>query len=159
MAAWKCGVLVTYQTGLELGRGLGRETIDCRGILGDSKWRLIDTFLAFEDLLPLGISEIIMETFTLGITSCLNMNASFYADSVNAATWNKARLFFWVGCVFAGNGFMQIHEINTTGKFSKRPWNLWKASTVHQQSKYWRYWSVFFDWDRKGAIYGEKGQL
>ena len=35
-----------------------------------------------------------METFTLGITSCLNMNASFYADSVNAATWNKARLFF-----------------------------------------------------------------
>ena len=98
-------------------------------------------------------------TFTLGITSCLNMNASFYADSVNAATWNKARLFFWVGCVFAGNGFMQIHEINPTGKFSKRPWNLWKASTVHEQSKYWQYWSVFFDWDRKGAIYGEKGQL
>lgn len=36
------------------------------------------------------ISEIIMETFTVGTA----MNASFYADSVNAAAWNKARLFF-----------------------------------------------------------------
>ena len=55
--------------------------------------------------------------------------------------------------------FMQIHEINPTGKFPKRPWNLWKASTVHEQSKHWQYWSGFFDSDRKGAIYGEKGQL
>ena len=100
-----------------------------------------------------------METFTLGTTIGLNMNASFYADSVNAAVWNKARLFFWVGCVFAGNVFMHIHEINPTKKFSKRPWNLWKASKVHEQSKDWQYWSVFFDWDRKGAIYGEKGQF
>ena len=35
-----------------------------------------------------------METFTLGTAIGLNMNASFYADSVNAAAWNKARLFF-----------------------------------------------------------------
>ena len=52
-----------------------------------------------------------METFTLGTAIGLNMNASFYADSVSAAAWNKARLFFLVGCVFAGNVFMQIHEI------------------------------------------------
>ena len=38
--------------------------------------------------------------------------------------------------VISGNVFMQIHEINPTGKFPKRPWNLWKASTVHKQSKY-----------------------
>ena len=65
-----------------------------------------------------------MEAFTLGTAIGLNMKASFYADSVNAAVWNKARLYFWVGCVFAGNVFMQIHEINPTGKFPKRPWNL-----------------------------------
>ena len=35
-----------------------------------------------------------METFTLGTAIGLNMKASFYADSVNAAVWNKARLFF-----------------------------------------------------------------
>ena len=33
-----------------------------------------------------------METFTLGTAIGLNMNASFYADSVNAAARNKARL-------------------------------------------------------------------
>ena len=68
------------------------------------------------------------------------MKASFYAGSVNAAAWNKARLlfFFLVGCVFAGNVFRQIHEINPTGKFPKRAWNLWKASAVHEQSKYWQ---------------------
>ena len=52
--------------------------MDCRGILGDSKWRLV----------------IIMQTFTLDTAISSNMNASFYADSVNAALWNKARLFF-----------------------------------------------------------------
>ena len=40
------------------------------------------------------ISEIIMETFTLGTAIGLNMthNASFCAESVNAAPWNRARL-------------------------------------------------------------------
>ena len=40
------------------------------------------------------ISEIIMETFTLGTSIALNMthNASFFAESVNAAAWNRARL-------------------------------------------------------------------
>ena len=40
------------------------------------------------------ISEIIMETFTLGTAIGLNMthNASFFAESVNAAAWNRARL-------------------------------------------------------------------
>ena len=40
------------------------------------------------------ISEIIMETFTLGTSIALNMthNASFCAESVNAAAWNRARL-------------------------------------------------------------------
>ena len=94
-----------------------------------------------------------METFTLSTAIGINMKAFFYADSVNATVWNKAGLFFWIGCVFAGNVFMQIHEINPTGKFPKRPRNLWEARTVHKQSKYCQYWNVFFDWDRKGAIY------
>ena len=40
------------------------------------------------------ISEIIMETFTLGTAIGLNMahNASFCAESVKAAAWNSARL-------------------------------------------------------------------
>ena len=40
------------------------------------------------------ISEIIMETFTLGTAIGLDMthNASFCAESVNAAAWNRARL-------------------------------------------------------------------
>ena len=40
------------------------------------------------------ISEIIMETFTLGTAIGLNMthNASIWAESVNAAAWNRARL-------------------------------------------------------------------
>ena len=40
------------------------------------------------------ISDIIMETFTLGTAIGLNMthNASFCAESVNAAAWNRARL-------------------------------------------------------------------
>ena len=66
------------------------------------------------------ISEIIMETFTLGTAIGLNMTH-------NAAAWNRARLveakfscFSW--CI---NG---PHEINPTGKFPKRPW---EESTVH----------------------------
>ena len=40
------------------------------------------------------ISEIIIETFTLGTTMSLNMthNASFCSESVNAAAWNRAFL-------------------------------------------------------------------
>ena len=40
------------------------------------------------------ISEIIMETFTLGIAIGLKMthNVSFWAESVNAAAWSRARL-------------------------------------------------------------------
>ena len=40
------------------------------------------------------ISGIIMETFTLGTFVGLNIthNASFYAEGVNAAAWNRARL-------------------------------------------------------------------
>ena len=40
------------------------------------------------------ISEIIMETFTLGTAIGLNMthDASFCAESVKAAAWNRARL-------------------------------------------------------------------
>ena len=54
------------------------------------------------------ISEIIMETFTLGTAIGLNMthNASFCAESVNAAAWNRTRLveaklssFYW--CISA----------------------------------------------------------
>ena len=39
------------------------------------------------------ISEILMETFTLDIAIGLNTtHAFFYAESVNAAVWNRARL-------------------------------------------------------------------
>ena len=40
------------------------------------------------------ISEIIMEKFSVGTPIDLNMthNASFCAESVNAAAWNRARL-------------------------------------------------------------------
>ena len=61
------------------------------------------------------ISEIIMETFTLGTAIGLNMTH-------NAAAWNRARLveaklscFSW--CI-----------INPTEKFPKRPW---EESTFH----------------------------
>ena len=35
-----------------------------------------------------------METFKLGTAIGLNIKASFYADSANAAFWYKARLIF-----------------------------------------------------------------
>ena len=39
------------------------------------------------------ISEILMETFTLDIAIGLNMtHAFFYAEGVNSAVWNRARL-------------------------------------------------------------------
>ena len=87
-----------------------------------------------------------METFTLGTAIGLNMNATFYADSVNAAAWNKVRLFFFsVGCVFAGNvgSMYSCRFIKSTRLKSFQRER--KASTVHEQSKYWQYWSVFFD--------------
>ena len=66
------------------------------------------------------ISEIIMETFTLGTAIGLNMTH-------NAAAWNRARLveaklscFSW--CIKC------THEINPTGTFAKRPR---EESTVH----------------------------
>ena len=100
---------------------------------------------AFERyLLSMEIFEMIMGTFTLGTAIGLNINASFNAGSVHAAAWNKAKLFFLVVCVFAGNVLMLIQN-NPSGKFPNRPWNLWKASTAHEQSKYWQYWSVFFE--------------
>ena len=66
-----------------------------------------------------------LETFTLGTATGLNINVSFYADSVNAAAWNKARLFFRVGCVFAGS----VHADS---------WNLqpdWKVSESFQRGR------------------------
>ena len=65
------------------------------------------------------------ETFTLRTAIGLNINVSFYADSVNAAAWNKARLFFRVGCVFSGN----VHGDS---------WNLqpdWKVSESFQRGR------------------------
>ena len=61
------------------------------------------------------ISEIIMESFTLGTAIGLNMthNASFCAESVNAAPWNRARL------VEAKLSCFCWYIINPTGKFPK----------------------------------------
>ena len=67
----------------------------------------------FEDLLYLKISDIIMETFTLGTAIGLNMNASFYADSVNASAWNKERVFFLVGCGFESCNFMKSSRLES----------------------------------------------
>ena len=159
MAGWKCGVLITWQAGLEAGRGRGRETTDCRGILGDSKWRLVVTFSFCMSPLTGNFLDC-KETFTLGTAIGLNMNASFYADNVNAAARNKARLVVFLLVMYSCR-FMKSTRLESFQRFlPKRLWNLWKASTVHEQSKYWQYWSFFFDWDRKGAIYcGDKGQL
>ena len=70
------------------------------------------------------ISEIIMETFTLGTATGLNMtyNASFFAKSVNAAAWNRARLVEAKLSCFCSCILKCTHEINPTGKFPKRPW-------------------------------------
>ena len=139
----KCGVLATWQAGLEAGRGRGRETMDCRGILGDSKWRLV----------------IIMQTFTLGTAIGLNMNASFLCWQRKRCPVEQSETVFWVGCVFAGNVFTQIHEINPTGKFPNRPWNYGKRVRFTNKASIGNIGAFSFDWDRKGAIYGEKGQL
>ena len=88
------------------------------------------------------ISEIIMETFTLGTAIGLNMthNASFCAESVNAAAWNRAML---VEAKFTAL-FLLVHkctyEINPTGKFPKRPWIRECGSLAKQVSG-----SVLFD--------------
>ena len=44
------------------------------------------------------ISDIIMETFRLGTAIGLNMthNASFCAESVNAAAWNRSSEVTWL---------------------------------------------------------------
>ena len=63
-----------------------------------------------------------METFTLDIAIGLNTtHAFFYAESVNAAVWNRARLveaklscFCW--CI---NALMKSTRLD---KFPKRPW-------------------------------------
>ena len=75
------------------------------------------------------ISETIKETFTLSTAIGLNMthNASFYAKSVNAGSWNRARLVeaklsCFCCCINA------LVKSNPTGKFPKRPW---EESTVH----------------------------
>ena len=64
-----------------------------------------------------------METLTLGTAIGLNMthNASFYAESTNAAAWKTERGWLKLS-------FECTHEINPTGKFPKRPW---EESTVH----------------------------
>ena len=69
-----------------------------------------------------------METFTLGTAIGLNMNASFNADTVNAAVWNKARLFFefvvfllvWAGmylCRFMKSARLESFQRDQTVEF------------------------------------------
>ena len=81
------------------------------------------------------ISEIIMETFTLGTAIGLNMthNASFWAESVNAAAWNRARLveaklscFCW--CI---NALMKSTRLESFQRDQEK-----KVCMVHQRSKY-----------------------
>ena len=86
------------------------------------------------------ISGIIMETFTLGTAIGLNIthNASFYAESINAAAWNRARLvgaklsrFCW--CILKSTrleSFQRDHG---------------KRVRFTSEASIWKYWSVLFD--------------
>ena len=129
MASWKCGVLVTWQAGLEAGRGRGRETMDCKGILGYSKWRLVTTFSFWRSPLP--------ENFRYYNGNVYTWYCHRFKHERFFLCWQCKRfrveqregvffswLWFWI---------MQLYEIIPTGKFPKRPWNLWKASTVHEE--------------------------
>ena len=89
------------------------------------------------------ISEIM---FTLGTAIGLNMthNASFWAESVNAAAWNRARLveaklscFCWY-----------INELMKSTRLENFQREREYSSLAKQV-----FGSVLFDWDRKGAIY------
>ena len=101
------------------------------------------------------ISEIIMETFTLGTAIGLNMthNVSFWAESVNAAAWSRARLaeaklscFCW--CINALMKSTRLESFQTD--HGKRVWFTSEASI----------WKCFV-WLRqeRSNIYSENYQL
>ena len=87
-----------------------------------------------------------METFTLGTAIGLNMthNASFCAESENAAAWNRARLveamlscFCWyINALMKSTRLENFQREREYGSLAKQVFG-----------------SVLFDWDRKGAIY------
>ena len=89
------------------------------------------------------ISDIIMETFTLGTAIGLNMthNASFCAESVNAAAWNRARLveaklscFCW-----CKNALMKSTRLESFQR------DHGKRVRFTSKAGIWKYWSVLFD--------------
>ena len=86
------------------------------------------------------ISEIIMEAFTLGTAISLNMthNVSFYAESVNAAAWNRARLveanklyscFCW--CI---NALMKSTRLESFQRDHRRRVQFTNEGSI------WKYW-------------------
>ena len=78
------------------------------------------------------ISGIIMETFTLGTVVGFNRthNASFYAESVNAAPWNRARL-------------VEVLMKSTRLECFQRDHG--KRVPFTGEAGIWKYWSVLFD--------------
>ena len=78
------------------------------------------------------ISGIIMETFTLGTIVGLNIthNASFYAEVVNAAAWNRARLVEALMKSTRLESFQRDHG---------------KRVPFTGEAGIWKYWSVMFD--------------
>ena len=84
-----------------------------------------------------------METLTLGTAIGLNIthNATFYAESINAAAWNRATLvetelsyFCW--CI---NELVKSTRLESFQRDHGR--RVWFTS----EAGIWKYWSVLFD--------------
>ena len=129
MAAWKCVVLVTWQAGLEAGRGRGRETMDRREILGDSKWRFLLAFSFWRSPLTRNFRDYNGNVYTW-YCHLFKHERFFLCWQRKRCRVEQSEAVFWLGCVFAGNVFMQIHEIN-------RPdWKVSKETVEFMESKY-----------------------
>ena len=140
-------VLVTWLTSLEAGRGRNRETMENSLQL---QWNSGRSKMADRNALLLLsiVGCVFVWRSPLKIAIGLNMthNASFCAESMNAAAWNRARLieaklscFCW--CI--------MHSWNQPDwKVSKETMGREYGSLAKQV-----FGSVLFDWDRKGAIY------
>ena len=106
-------------------RGEGGETMDCRGILRDSKWRLVVTFSFWRSPLTGNFRDYNGNVYTL---YCHRFKHERYflcwqrkrcrVEQSEAVFYFSWLCFRWLCRV---NVFMQIHKINPTEKFPKRP--------------------------------------
>ena len=94
------------------------------------------------------ISGIIMETFTLGTAIGLNIthNASFYAESVNAAAWNRARLVGAIISLIKLSCFCCcINALMKSTGLESFQRDHGKRVRFTSEASIWKYWSVLFD--------------